>query len=135
MDCRDAKRPSLFSNLWGECLPGVRPVRYFSTTYPDFSPSFTLSWRSPQHWSTLGHVGINTSSTILLLILITNCDGGALLATQHTHFCLILYLILRGGRFALVSPNMRQEMLPWSVGGVTDLPPNAKLCNMQQNTD
>ena len=26
-------------------------------------------------------------------------------------------------------------MLPWSVGGVTDLPPDAKLCKMQQNTD
>ena len=26
-------------------------------------------------------------------------------------------------------------MLPWSVGGVTDLPPGAKLCKMQQNTD
>ena len=25
-------------------------------------------------------------------------------------------------------------MLPWSVGGVTDLPPDAKLCKMQQNT-
>ena len=40
------------------------------------------------------------------LTLITNCDGGALLATQHTHFCLILCLILCGSRVALVSPNM-----------------------------
>ena len=40
-------------------------------------------------------VGVNTFSTMLLLTLITNCDGGALLATQHTHFCLILCLILR----------------------------------------
>ena len=40
-------------------------------------------------------VGVNTFSTIVLLTLITNCNGGALLATQHTHFCLILYLILR----------------------------------------
>ena len=39
-------------------------------------------------------VGVNTFSTIVLLTLITNCDGGALLATQHTHFCLILCLIL-----------------------------------------
>ena len=26
-------------------------------------------------------------------------------------------------------------MLPWSVGGVTDLPPDAKLSEMQQNAD
>ena len=26
-------------------------------------------------------------------------------------------------------------MLPWSVGRVTDLPANAKLCKMQQNAD
>ena len=26
-------------------------------------------------------------------------------------------------------------MLPWSVGGVTDLPTDAKLCKMQQNAD
>ena len=54
-------------------------------------------------------VGVNTFSTIVLLTLTTNCDGGALLATQHTHFCLILCLILRGGRVALVSPNMRRD--------------------------
>ena len=30
----------------GECLPSVRPARYFSINYPDFSPRFTLSWRS-----------------------------------------------------------------------------------------
>ena len=24
---------------------------------------------------------------------------------------------------------------PWSVGGVTDLPPDAKLCETQQNAD
>ena len=80
-------------------------------------------------------VGVNTFSTIVLLTLITNCDGGALLATRHTHFYLILCLILRGGRVALVSPNMRRDMLPWPIGGLTDLPPNAKLCKMQQNTD
>ena len=61
-------------------------------------------------------VGVNTFSTIVLLTLITNCDGGALLATQHAHFCLILCLVLRGGRVALVSPNMRRDILPWSVG-------------------
>ena len=82
-------------------------------------------------------VGVNTFSTIVLLTLITNRNGGALLATQHTHFCLILCLILRGGRVALVSPNMRRDMLPWSVGGVTDLPPDAKLCKAatQQSVD
>ena len=31
----------------GECLPGARPARYFSINYPDFSPRFTLPWRSP----------------------------------------------------------------------------------------
>ena len=31
----------------GECLPGARPARYLSINYPDFSPRFTLSWRSP----------------------------------------------------------------------------------------
>ena len=36
------------------------------------------------------------------------------MATQNTHFRLILCLILRGGRVALVSPNLRRDMLPWS---------------------
>ena len=76
-------------------------------------------------------VGVNTFSTIVLLTPITNCDGGAPLATQHTHFRLILCLILCGGPVALVSPNMRRDMLPWFVGGVTDLPADAKLCKMQ----
>ena len=40
-----------------------------------------------------------------------------------------------GGRVALVNPNLRRDMLPWSVGGVTDLPPDAKLSEMQQNAD
>ena len=31
----------------GECLPGARPARYFCINYPDFSPRFTLPWRSP----------------------------------------------------------------------------------------
>ena len=80
-------------------------------------------------------VGVGAFSTMVLLTLITNCNSGALLATQHTHFCLILCPILRGGRVALVSPNMRRDMLPWSIGGVTDLPPDAKLCKMQQSVD
>ena len=113
----------------GECLPGARPACYFSINYPDFSPRFTLSRRSPPSrprctahlpykarciikqylWiqplqlssvlyltNKIGptSVGVNTFSAIVLLTLITNCDGGALLATQHTHFCLILCLIL-----------------------------------------
>ena len=65
-------------------------------------------------------VGVNTFITIMLLTLITNCDGGAPLATQNTHFRLILCLILRGGRVAFVSPNLRRDMLPWSVGGATE---------------
>ena len=31
----------------GECLPGARLARYFAVNYPDFSPRFTLPWRSP----------------------------------------------------------------------------------------
>ena len=34
-------------NTVGECLPGARPARYFFINYPDFSPTFTLPWRSP----------------------------------------------------------------------------------------
>ena len=40
--------------LRGEHLPGARPARYFSINYPNFSPIFTLSWRSPPsrpHWT------------------------------------------------------------------------------------
>ena len=36
-----------FARFMGECLPGARPARYFSINYPDFSPRFTLPWRSP----------------------------------------------------------------------------------------
>ena len=80
------------------------------------------------------NMDINTSITIMHLALTTSCDGGALLTTQGTHICLILSFILRGGRVALVSPNMRWDMVPWSIRRVTDLPLNAKLCEMQQNT-
>ena len=83
-------------------------------------------------------VGVNTFSTIVLFTLTTNCDGGTLLTTQHTHFYLILCLILRGRRVALVSPNMRRDVLPWSLGGgggVAHLLANAQLRTMQQNTD
>ena len=85
----------------------------------------------------IGHtsVGVNTLNTIALLTLITNYNGGVLLATQHTYFYLALRLIVRGGRVALVSPNMRLDMLPWSVGRMTVLPPDAELCKPQQNTD
>ena len=69
-------------------------------------------------------VGVNTFTTIVLLTVTTNCDGGALVTTQHTHFYLILSLILRGGRVALVRPNMRRNMVPWSVRRVVDLPPD-----------
>ena len=53
----------------------------------------------------------------MVLTLITNGDGGAFLAAQNAHFYLILCLILRCGQNDLVSPNMRQDMLPWSIGG------------------
>ena len=79
-------------------------------------------------------VGINTFITIMPLALTTNCHGGALLTTQGTHICLILSFILCGRRVAFISPNMRRDMIPWSIGRVTDLPPNAKLREMQQNT-
>ena len=51
----------------------------------------------------------------------------ALLTTQGTHICLILFLILRGGRVAFIGPNMRRDIVPWSIRWVTDMPPNAKL--------
>ena len=83
-------------------------------------------------------VGINKFVTmgppIMVLALTTNCDGGALLTTRHTHICPILSLILRGSRVAFISPNMRRGMVPWRIKRVTDLPPNAKLREMQQNT-
>ena len=37
----------MFKAVQEECLPGARPARYFSINYPDFSPRFTLPWRSP----------------------------------------------------------------------------------------
>ena len=37
----------------------------------------------------------------MLLTVIQNYDGGALVTTQRTHFYLILSLILRGGPVAL----------------------------------
>ena len=72
-------------------------------------------------------VGINTFLTRMHLAVTTTYDGGAPLTTQGTHICLILSLILRGGRVAVISPNMRRDMLPWSIRRVTDLPPNAKF--------
>ena len=35
--------PFTTNDIWGN----VCPARYFSINYPDFSPRFTLSWRSP----------------------------------------------------------------------------------------
>ena len=63
-------------------------------------------------------VGINTFITIILLAPTTSCDGGALLTTQGAHICLILSLILHGGRVAFIYSNTRQDMVPWSIGGV-----------------
>ena len=45
-----AQQPRSVSwRLYGIHLPrgNVCPVRYFSMNYPNFSPRFTLSWRSP----------------------------------------------------------------------------------------
>ena len=39
--------PQQMTGTLGECLPGARPACYFSMNYPDFSPRFTLPWRSP----------------------------------------------------------------------------------------
>ena len=50
------------------------------------------------------------------------------MTTQGTQICLILSFILRGGQVAFINPNTRQGMVPWSIRRVTDLPPNAKLC-------
>ena len=80
------------------------------------------------------NVGINTFITIMLLALTTSSDGGALPTTQGTHICLIHSIILHGGRIAFTSPHMRRDMVPWSITRVTDLPLNAKLHEMQQNT-
>ena len=43
---KEGKSPT-YANPLGECLPGARTARYLSINYPDFSPRFTLSWRSP----------------------------------------------------------------------------------------
>ena len=97
-------------------------------------------------------VGVNTFSTIVLLTLITNCNGGALLATQHTHFCLILCLILRasagdgkvalrhaafgagkavfgrgGGGYA-VEGEKRQKKVSWPFERTSEDESNAPLC-------
>ena len=53
----------------------------------------------------------------------------ALVTIQRTNFCLILSLILGGGRVALVCPNMGQNMVPWSISRVADLPLNPKRRN------
>ena len=71
--------------------------------------------------------------TIALLALTTTCDGGAFLTTQGTHICLISSFILCGSRVAFINPNIRRDMVPWSIRRVTDPPPNAKLREMQQN--
>ena len=42
--------------------------------------------------------------------------------------------LLHGGRVAFISPNMRRDMVPWSIKRVIDLPLNAKWHEMQQNT-
>ena len=65
-------------------------------------------------------------TTMVLLTLTTNHDGGALVTTQRTHFYLILFLILRGSRITPVRSNMRWNMVPWSMRRVAHLPRNAK---------
>ena len=67
-------------------------------------------------------VGLKTFKTIVLLTLTTDCDGGALVTIEHTHSYLILPFILRGGRVALVCPNMRRNIVPWSMRRVAELP-------------
>ena len=76
------------------------------------------------------NVGINTFITTMLLALTTSYDGGALLRTQGTHICLILSLILHGSKVAFINPNMRRDMVPWSISRMMDLPPSAKLREM-----
>ena len=86
--------------------------------------------------NTLFHtsVGVNTFITVMPRALTTSRDSGVLLTIQGTPIYLILSFILGGGRVAFISPNMRQDMVPWSIMRVTDLPPNAKLRKTQQNT-
>ena len=45
--CVHNVRMPFFGVVVRECLPSARPARSFSINYPDFSPRFTLSWRSP----------------------------------------------------------------------------------------
>ena len=86
-------------------------------------------------------VGVNTFTTIVLLTLITNCNGGALLATQHTHTHTLLphplpHLAWRPSSFGQSKHEAgHARMVQRGGGGVTDLPPDAKLCKMQQNAD
>ena len=51
----------------------------------------------------------------------------------HTsHLCLILSIILCGSRVICIPPNLRRDMVPWSIRGVTDLPLNVEVRKMQQ---
>ena len=65
--------------------------------------------------------------------LTTTYDGGVFLIAQGTHICLFSF-ILRGGQVAFIGPSMRRDGVLWSIKRVTDLPPNAKLREVQQNT-
>ena len=47
------------------------------------------------------------------------------MTTQGTRIYLTLCLTLCGGRVAFISPNMRRDMVPWSISRVTDPPPDA----------
>ena len=58
-----------------------------------------------------------------------------LLTAQCTYINLlpnIMLCVIVNGCFGAL-PNMRENMFPWSIQRVTDLPPDAKLGKGQQN--
>ena len=80
-------------------------------------------------------VRINTFRTIIQMAFTTN-GCSVLVAAQCTHIHLLPNIILRGSlnKFLCTLPNVRGYMFPQSVGRVTDLPPDAELRKMQQNS-
>ena len=80
-------------------------------------------------------VRINAFRTIIQMAFTTN-GCSVLVAAQCTHIHLLPNIILRGtlNKFLCTLPNVRGYMFPWSVGTVTDLPPDAELRKVQQNS-
>ena len=102
-----------------------------SCDFPPFRACLLLACCLPNLPNTKEGYKTNTRFTKSVTLTL-NCDGGALVTTQRTHFYLILSLILRGGRFALVRPNMRRNMVPWSIRRVALGSPKYFLDNCPQ---